>query len=132
MTLPLRFVFSLAFGLAAAGGLAAADADHGAHHQGAANTTPAPGTPAGAVWLAAAKAAYPIDTCVVSGDKLEGGDMGAPIDYVYQAEGKPDRLVRFCCNDCVKDFNEAPAKYLALIDAAAAKKAAEQAAHSPH
>lgn len=130
MTLPLRFILSLAFGVAAAGGLSAADADHSAHHHGAAAMAPAAGTPEYAAWLATAKAAYPLDTCVVSGDKLEGGDMGAPIDYVYKQEGKPDRLIRFCCKDCVKDFNKDPAKYLAMIDAAAAKKAAEHAGHS--
>ena len=73
-------------------------------------------------WLAQAKAAYPLDTCVVSGDKLEGGDMGAPVDYVYKEPGKPDRLVRFCCKSCIKDFNKAPAKYLKKIDDAAAAK----------
>ena len=33
------------------------------------------------------------------------------------------REVRFCCNDCVKEFKKEPAKYLALLDAAAAGKA---------
>jgi hypothetical protein len=65
---------------------------------------------------------YPLATCVVSGDKL-GGDMGAPVDYIYKEEGKPDRLVRFCCKNCVKDFKKDPAKYLKMIDDAAAAKA---------
>lgn len=69
------------------------------------------------------KAAYPMTTCVVSGDKLEDGDMGPPIDYVHKEEGKPDRLVRLCCKGCVKDFKKAPAKYLKMIDDAAAAKA---------
>jgi hypothetical protein len=69
------------------------------------------------------KAAYPLDTCVVSGDKLEGGGMGGPVDYIYKQEGKPDRLVRFCCKSCIKDFKKDPAKYLKLIDEAAAAKA---------
>lgn len=73
-------------------------------------------------WLKQAKAAYPLDTCVVSGDKLEG-DMGQPIDYVYKEAGKPDRLVRFCCKGCVKDFKKDPAKYLKKIDDALAAKA---------
>ena len=75
-----------------------------------------------AAWLAKATAEYPTNICVVSNDKL-GGDMGLPQDYIYRVEGKPDRLVRFCCKDCLKDFNEDPAKYLGLIDAAAKKKA---------
>jgi len=75
--------------------------------------------------LAKAKAAYPLTTCVVSGEALEGGDMGAPIDYVYKQEGKPDRLVRFCCKMCVPKFKKDPAKYLKQIDDAAAAKAAK-------
>ena len=68
-----------------------------------------------------AVADYPLTTCVVSGDKL-GGDMGAPYDYIYKEDGKPDRLVRFCCKNCVKDFQKDPAKYLKMIDDAAAAK----------
>ena len=74
---------------------------------------------------AEAKAAYPLETCVVSGDKLESGDMGEPIDYIHKEEGKPDRLVRLCCKGCVRDFKKDPAKYLKLIDEAAAKSSAE-------
>lgn len=76
-----------------------------------------------ATWLAQARADYPMDSCSVSGDKFDGGDMGKPQDYVYQQEGKPDRLVRFCCRDCIRDFKKDPAKYLKIIDAAAAAKA---------
>ncbi len=64
----------------------------------------------------AAIAAYPLDTCVVSGDKLEDGEMGPPHNYVYKQEGKPDRLVRLCCKGCIKKFNKAPDKYLKKID----------------
>ncbi len=66
----------------------------------------------------AVAAAYPLDTCVVSGDKLEDGDMGPPIDYIYKQAGQADRLVRFCCESCIKTFNKDPQKYLKLIDAA--------------
>jgi len=76
-----------------------------------------------AAWLAKARAAYPLDSCSVSGDKFEGGEMkGPPRDFVYQEAGKPDRLVRFCCKGCIKDFNKDPAKYLKIIDDAAAAK----------
>jgi len=71
----------------------------------------------------AAVAAYPLNTCVISGDKLEAGDMGPIIEYVHKEAGKPDRLVRLCCKGCVKDFKKAPAKYLKIIDDAAAAKA---------
>ena len=60
--------------------------------------------------------AYPLKTCVVSGDKL--GEMGDP--YVYHYKG---REIRFCCKNCVKDFEKDPAKYLKLIDEAEAKAA---------
>ncbi|MFT3783194.1 MAG: hypothetical protein QM790_14390 [Nibricoccus sp.] len=63
---------------------------------------------------------YPLDTCVVSGEKL--GDMGKPVDYIYKEEGKPDRLVRFCCKMCISKFKKDPAKYLKAIDEAAAQK----------
>ncbi len=76
-----------------------------------------------AAWLAKERAAYPMDSCAVSGDKFDGGDMGKPQDYVYKQEGKPDHFVRFCCKDCVKDFKKDPAKYLKTIDDAAAAKA---------
>ncbi len=76
-----------------------------------------------AAWLAKARAAYPLNSCAVSGDKFDGGDMGKPQDYVYRQDGKPDRFVRFCCKDCVRDFKKEPAKYLKMIDDAAAAKA---------
>ncbi len=67
------------------------------------------------------KAAYPLTTCVVSGEPL--GEMGEPYDYTHKEEGKPDRLVRFCCKKCVKDFRKDPETYLHKIDAATAAKA---------
>ena len=59
---------------------------------------------------------YPIATCPVSGDKL-GGEMGEPINRIYQ-----NRLVRFCCPDCLKDFEKDQAKFLAKLDAAMIEK----------
>jgi YHS domain-containing protein len=57
---------------------------------------------------------YPLDTCVVSGEKL--GEMGKP--YAYEYKG---REIKFCCKDCVKDFNKDPDKYIKKLDEAAAK-----------
>jgi hypothetical protein len=54
---------------------------------------------------------YPLDTCVVSGEKL--GGMGKPMDFVFQG-----RLVRFCCGNCEADFLADPAAAFAKIDAA--------------
>lgn len=72
-----------------------------------------------------AHADYPLENCVVSGEKLEVSDMGEPFDYIHTEEGKPDRLVRFCCKSCLKTFKKAPAKYLKKIDDAASAKAAQ-------
>ena len=105
LTLVLAFLFAAGTPLAFA-----------AHDHSAADKSPAPD----AAWLAKAKAEYPLKTCVVSDEEI-GGSMGEGIDYVYKQDGKPDRLVRFCCKDCRKDFNKDPAKYLKAIDEAAAK-----------
>lgn len=59
---------------------------------------------------------YPLDVCVVSGEKL--GSMGKPV--VLQHEG---REVRLCCPGCIDKFKKEPAKYLKkLDDAEKAKK----------
>lgn len=114
---------ALVLGVAMAGALSA----HDEHEQGKDAAHHAKGqlvkvdAKTDATWLAKAMAEYPTNVCVVSGDKL-GGDMGLPQDYIYREAGKPDRLVRFCCKDCLKDFNEAPAKVLGKIDEAAAAK----------
>jgi hypothetical protein len=106
----LKLLLALSF--AATAPLALAAHDH-------ADKAAAPAAP-DAAWLAKAKAEYPLKACVVSNEEI-GGGMGEGIDFVYQQEGKPDRLVRFCCKDCVSDFKKEPAKYLRLIDEAAAK-----------
>lgn len=62
--------------------------------------------------------AYPIDYCVVSGQKL--GSMGTPVDYMHEG-----RLVRFCCGGCIAAFQADPEKYLAVLDRNQAKPEAE-------
>jgi YHS domain-containing protein len=57
---------------------------------------------------------YPLETCVVSGEKL--GEMGKP--FVYQYEG---REIKFCCKNCLKDFKKDTAKYIKKIEEAEAK-----------
>ena len=54
---------------------------------------------------------WPLDTCVVSGEKL--GGMGEPL---VKLEG--GREVRFCCAGCVKSLTKEPAGYLQKADAA--------------
>ena len=65
---------------------------------------------------------YPLDVCLISGDKL-GGDMGQPVDLIYK-----NRLVRFCCPSCVKDFQKDPGAAMAKLDQAVIAK---QGAHYP-
>jgi len=62
------------------------------------------------------KDTYPLDRCVVTGDKL-GGDMGDIVEYVAG-----NRLIRFCCKGCIKEFEKNPAKYLKMLDDAKAGK----------
>lgn len=75
---------------------------------------------------APAAPAYPLDTCVVSGEAL--GSMGDAYVHIYKEEGKPDREVRLCCKSCLKKFSKDPAKYVAKIDAARAKSPADKPA----
>lgn len=56
---------------------------------------------------------YPIDVCILSGEKL--GSMGDPI--VMNHEGTE---VRLCCAGCVDEFKKNPAKYVAKLAAAKA------------
>jgi len=58
---------------------------------------------------------YPLDVCIVSGEKL-GGEMGEPITYVHEG-----RTLKFCCKTCVGMFKKDPAKYLAKLDEAIKK-----------
>jgi hypothetical protein len=51
---------------------------------------------------------YPLDVCIVSGNKL--GSMGTPITKVHQGQE-----VKFCCRPCVDDFDANPAKFMAKL-----------------
>jgi len=53
--------------------------------------------------------AYPLDTCVVSGEKL-GGEMGEP--YVFTHDGQE---VKLCCKSCKKKFDKSPDTYMKKI-----------------
>ena len=58
---------------------------------------------------------YPLQTCVVSDEKL--GEHGKP--YVFTHEGQE---VKLCCKPCLKDFKKDTAKYTKKIqDAQKAK-----------
>jgi hypothetical protein len=101
-------------------------AQHGGHSgHGSAAEAPAKGgeliktSKVDAAWLEAARKAYALDVCAVSGEKL--GSMGDATEWVYRAKGQPDRLVKFCCDGCSEDFLADPAAAFAKVDAAAAK-----------
>jgi hypothetical protein len=58
---------------------------------------------------------YPVETCLVSGEKL--GGMGKP--YVFVHKGQE---VKLCCKSCLKDFQKDPAKYTKALPANASVK----------
>ena len=49
--------------------------------------------------------AYPLDTCLVSGEKL--GTMGKPVVITHEGQE-----IAFCCKSCVPKFEKDPANYL--------------------
>lgn len=66
--------------------------------------------------------AYTLDTCLVSGEEL--GSMGDPIVKVYEGTE-----VKFCCEDCVTEFESEKDKFLAkLTDLQKEMKGAMEAA----
>jgi hypothetical protein len=75
-------------------------------------SSPAPVDSAAAQAIASQLPTYPLSVCPVSGKAL--GSHGAPYDHIHEG-----RLVRFCCDGCLKDFASDPAMYIAKIDSAA-------------
>jgi YHS domain-containing protein len=63
------------------------------------------GTPGAESSAQAAARPYPLNYCLVSGDKI--GEMGDPVQTVYKGQE-----FKFCCKDCVKDFNKDPDKFM--------------------
>ncbi|GJM45022.1 MAG: hypothetical protein DHS20C21_18640 [Gemmatimonadota bacterium] len=68
-------------------------------------------TPSAAEIIQAQLPSYPMTTCPISGEEL--GGMGDPYNHV--ANG---RLVRFCCDGCIPEFEKDPAAAMAKVDAA--------------
>jgi YHS domain-containing protein len=52
---------------------------------------------------------YPLDHCVVSGEKL--GSMGEPHVFVYEGQE-----IKQCCDNCEPKFRKDPEKYLKMIN----------------
>ena len=63
---------------------------------------------------------YPLSTCVISGEPLieDGEDIG--VNLVHR-----NRLVRFCCRDCAKEFLKKPEETLKKLDAATVQQQRE-------
>lgn len=57
---------------------------------------------------------YPLDTCIVSGEKL--GDMGKPVVFEYQGQE-----IKLCCKSCRKKFDKDPAKLIKQMEENAKK-----------
>lgn len=68
---------------------------------------------------------YPFDTCIVSGEKLDG--MGVPVTVV-----KDGQEVKFCCKGCIKSFEKDPAPFMKKIAEAPAKAPAKADPHAGH
>ncbi len=60
--------------------------------------------------IEAQKADYPLTTCIVSGDKLGSDDEVTQVVI-------GNRLVRLCCDGCIKSVRAEPVKYLSKLDA---------------
>lgn len=52
---------------------------------------------------------YPLDTCIVSDEKL--GEMDEP--YVFNYKGQE---IKLCCKKCKAKFEKDPAKYLKKLE----------------
>lgn len=61
--------------------------------------------------IAAQMANYPMVKCIISDEEL--GGMGEPLDMIHEG-----RLVRLCCEGCVKSFKKDAERYFGKIDAA--------------
>lgn len=83
------------------------------------NKVPAPTE---AETMAKARATYPLKTCVVTDEAL----TGEAVEILHREAGKPDRLIRFCCEGCIEDFKADPAKFLKKIDDAAKAEAGKK------
>jgi YHS domain-containing protein len=60
---------------------------------------------------------YPLDTCIVSDEKLDADPEMASYSFVYEGQE-----IKLCCKSCKKKFDKDPAKYLKKLADASAKK----------
>ena len=69
--------------------------------------------------VAAQTAAYPAQTCLVSGEEF-GGEMGDPVPFVVG-----NRMIKLCCSSCVKKIRKDPLLYVGKLQQAIDTKAKE-------
>jgi len=56
---------------------------------------------------------YPMSTCLVSDEPIQGEDADEPINFVYK-----NRLIQTCCKMCISKFKKDPEAYIAKLDEA--------------
>jgi hypothetical protein len=93
----MKLKFSILTALGAAGLFVA-----GCNSTGSGTTSSAP--------AGGAAKAYPLEVCLVSGEKL--GSMGEPVVLVHQGQE-----IKLCCKSCKPDFEKEPAKFLGKLAA---------------
>ena len=65
----------------------------------------------------AAAKPYPLDTCIVSDEKLGADPDMKPYSFVHEGQE-----IKLCCKSCLKKFNNSPETYLKKLKDAPAKK----------
>ncbi|MHC4447481.1 MAG: hypothetical protein ACYSXF_06845, partial [Planctomycetota bacterium] len=60
---------------------------------------------------------YPLDVCLLSGEALVEGGEDVGVSHIYG-----NRLVRFCCKMCAREFEKDPVDHLKKLDEAIIKK----------
>ena len=60
---------------------------------------------------------YPLNTCIVTGEKLDADPAMTPYTFVHEGQE-----IKLCCKSCKKKFDKDPATYLKKLKDAPAKK----------
>jgi len=60
---------------------------------------------------------YPLDTCIVTGEKLDADPTMKAYSFVHEGQE-----IKLCCKSCLKKFNKSPETYLKKLADAPAKK----------
>lgn len=60
---------------------------------------------------------YPLTTCIMMPEESLEGEDATVVDYVYN-----NRLIRFCCKRCVRNFRKDPEQHILALDKAVIEK----------